>query len=263
MTKKILIALFIGLLFSIPFLGVSGQQIAIEGSLVGGDEPATQAITGALIGSFQLKNEFGLTFSSVALILPDWTISATGLGGGRWIDGFFVGGGILFGEPEIKINGGFATIQVWNDDFYLSSATFLQDPFGEWKFYSRLFVQGPEPLVLQGRIEAMGVDGSTVLSFDGGFRVFPFFFPCTWVSLGGEVAARICNDALGHVEGGVRIGLQAELWGAKVEGRFFYVFSNDGSEAWGLELATWFYPRHTVQEEACCKPASKKHLSGA
>ncbi len=231
--KKLLIAALL-----VAFVALSGSaselSIIAEGSLLFGDESAF----GALVGVAKIADNIGVAGSAVSLGLPDWDVVACAFGGGYcWYSGF-VGGGVIL--PSLE--GGFATILAWNEKFYGSGLLF-QKNFTD--FYVRVNADGliGENIALQGRIEATSnASFSSTMSWDGGFflrstALWSKLPACLWFGIGGEIGWRECPGQTSHVEKGIRPGVRVDLGCTRFDFRVFLVRSNDGSKAWGVEIA--------------------------
>ncbi|MDD5221206.1 MAG: hypothetical protein PHV47_01210 [Candidatus Pacebacteria bacterium] len=231
--KKLLIAASV-VAFVAFFVNASELDIIAEGSLLFGDQSAF----GALVGAIKVTDNIGIAVSGVSLGLPDWDVVTCAFGGGYWWHSGFLGGGIIL--PSLE--GGFATILAWNEKFYGSGLVF-QKNFSD--FYVRVVADGliGDNVALQGRIEGTSnASFSSTMSWDGGFFVRSSSLldelpSCLWLGLGGEVAWRECWGQTSHVERGIRVGVRVDLACVRLDFRVFVVRSNDGSSAWGVEIA--------------------------
>lgn len=230
------------------------QKMFIEGSLIYGED----SMSLGLVGSAKLIDfPISFTVSAVSLELPGWNTGAYGIGAVLWCKSSVFGGGII---PQENTTGAFGTVAMWNDRFYMSFLSFFKTLYNS---YTRFYVEGAfqEGGIIQGRIEAISNRSySTVISEDVGIfvrldQLNEEWTKCVWFGFGVQAAWQGCaNGSTAHIELGIRPGIRIDTEWLSLDIMGFYVWSDDGSEAWGVEATLHFFPKAHCR--GCTKRAS-------
>jgi hypothetical protein len=235
--KKLAIIMIVVMGFTALAVSADEPWMFTEGSLFYGEGSVSTAL---VVGSRLGESPLGALLSTVSLGVPGWEVTAVGGGIGYWGDGVFIGGGFI---PQKDHAGAFASVLVWNDDFYLSFLGFF--PSIE-QCSLRLFVEGPfqaEGGLLEGRIETTF---STVISGDGGFllrsdKIFrnaEGLLGCllrhVWLKVGAEAAWQKCPNGTPDAEFCWRQGLRVDLGNASLD---LNTFIQSDLKGWAAEAS--------------------------